>query len=75
MRSLRTVTACAGVRVVCTLRERKLVGRLGNSSPAMLDILYVEAPWRDNERKAHSRNNSDQYNYIETRSRELVRVS
>jgi hypothetical protein len=29
MRSLRTVTACAGERVVCALRERRREGRLG----------------------------------------------
>lgn len=75
MRSLRTVTACEGERVVWTLRERKLVGRLGTSSPAMLGILYVEAPWRNYEGTAHSHSRTACYNYIEIRSRELVRVS
>jgi hypothetical protein len=75
MRSLRTVTACDGERVVCTLRERKLVGRLGTSAPAMPGILFVEAPWRNYEGTAHSHNRAACYNYIEIRSRELVRVS
>lgn len=75
MRSLRTVTACAGVRVVCTLRERMRVRRLGTSSPAMLGILYVEAPWRNHKVRAHSRDRTDRYNYIEIKSGELVEVS
>jgi hypothetical protein len=75
MRSLRTVTACAGVRVVYTLRERMRVGRLGTSSPAMLGILCVEAPWRDHEVKAHSHDRTAGYNYIEIKSGELVEVS
>jgi hypothetical protein len=45
-----------------------------SSSPAMLGILCVGAPWRDYGRTAHSHRIVSRYVYMESRSRELVTV-
>jgi hypothetical protein len=45
-----------------------------SSSPAMLGILCVGAPWRDYGRTAHSHSIAGRYVYIESRPGELVTV-